>query len=253
MTGKHRQHDEERLARLYREQGDIEPGSGVDQRILTRARDKVRPGRLPRPAHWLGGAAVAASLLVAVSIVINLEPPQPEWPPGELERQAEPARDEAGDRTESSAFSAARSRGSQEVPAAEPAMDQIMQSFSRPPEEATADHRPAESVAEEVGRTAREQYESLGASRPPGQSLEEARDLLPPVGEVESGLLDDESAEANRVLWLIDRLITVGNVQRARVEIDRFTTRFPEREIPPELLAELERQESPAPAGTISP
>lgn len=251
MTGKYRQHDEERLARLYREQGDIEPGPGVDQRIRARARDEVRPGRLPRPAHWLGGAAVAASLLVVVSIVINLEPPQPEWPQGELERQGLPAPDEAVDRSESSAFSAARSRSPE--PAAEPAMDQVMQNFSRPPEDATTDHRPAASVAEEVARTAREQYESLGASRPPGQSLEEARDLLPPVGEAESGLLDDESAEAHRALWLIDRLISVGNVQRARIEIDRFGARFPDRELPPELLAELERLESPAPAGTISP
>jgi hypothetical protein len=246
MTGTERHHDidEERLARLYCEQGDIEPGPGVDQRIRSNARDQVRPGSLPRPAHWLGGVAVAASLFVVVSVVINIEPPEAELPAGELNRSSRSGEAGEADRAGTSDFVPASRPRVEKRARPEPAMDQAMPVLSAPPPEPTMERRLRDSAADDAERTAREQFEALGESRSVEADKARAREALQSAGETE--LLEEEAGGAQGALWLIDRLISAGNAQGARAEVEAFRRQYPERAIPPALLDRLEALEGEA-------
>jgi len=285
MTGKdrnhdyrHDDHDKDRLAQLYREQGDIEPGPGVDQRIRAKARGKARSPSLPRPARWLGGAAVAASLVVVVSIVTNIEPPEAELPstestrtnaeagagePDDLETEdaalsapeapspsaeaselAAPQADLA-DRADSAGFASRPAGDAQRRAEPEALEERAVSNDSAPPPDTDTmlQRRTRWSADDEAAQTARQQFQALGELEAPAasDSREIERLELPP--ESGFGLSDEEAADARRSLWLIEQMISIGNAERARARIDAFRERFPEREVPTELLAQLREVE----------
>lgn len=246
MTGKEPHKDIDRLARLYREQGDIEPGPGVDQRIRERARTPTRRPHLPRPARWLGGMAVAASLFVVVSIVTNIQPPEAELPSTEGARDHDtPLRVET-DAAQSPAAGDRSSSPSELSTKPEPAP---LKQRSGPLQPATTagdeSARQARSSApEETPGTARERQEWSGESRRSPDDLAEMEEELAPASEFHFDLAGENRSEAERALWLIERRISDGNAERARTEIEKFRERYPEHEFPPELIAELEKLES---------
>lgn len=238
MTGKerHHDHDDDRLARLYREQGDIEPGPGVDQRIQAQAREEARPGRLPRPAHWLGGAAAAASLLVVVAVVTNMQPPGA-GPPGN-----EP--DKAGDSmpaAESSAFSAGEPSDDDRQPELRsrraPVAAQAPQSTQADEEEV----RPRISSGHERPG-ASEVFQQMSETGP--SPRDELEDELGPIPRPRLDEMQDRSADVDRALWLIERLISVDNAERARAEVETLREQSPGQEIPRHLLRQLEELEA---------
>jgi len=246
MTGKerHHDHDAERLAQLYRQQSDIEPGPGVDQRVRARARNEARPSSLPRPAHWLGGVAVAASLFVVVSVVTNIQPPEAELPASDLNRASGQSESVETDRSEASDFMPARQHRVEKDAVAEPTMDRAAPMLSAPVSEPQKERRLRDSAADDAERTALEQYESLGQSRQPDEEQAQVREMLQPAGDIE--LLEKEAGGARGALWLIDRLIAGGNAQGARAEVEAFRRQYPERAIPPALLDRLEALEGEA-------
>jgi hypothetical protein len=230
MTGKrgHQDRDEERLALLYREQGDREPGPGVDQRIRARARSRVRSSSAPRPAHWLGGAAVAASLFVVVSIATRIEPPRPE-PRGTTVQEATDARSRPTAETSRSAADdqAAAMRSSPPAAGADAAAGEpTVRARPEPGIDAAALERGARARFEESARSAETRLQ-------PDHELG-----LEPTSS--AGLVDDQAADADHALWLIERLIAVGEIERARSELAEFRERHPQREVPDELLAKIE-------------
>lgn len=275
MTGKDRNHDEhDQLARLYREQGNAEPGPGVDQRIRAKARAEVRSSSTPRPAHWLSGVAVAASLFVVVSIVTHIEPPEAELPVSEPARTSADAgarprqapeppapapraprtrdrRAEASELTaprEDAARSAdfasalagdAERRAERERPQSRAALNQ---SAPVPDTDTMLQRRTRWAAGDEAAQAAGEHYESLGASRQAEQGEVASRELRPAT-EQAMGLLAQETVRAQRALWLIERLISVGNAERARAELDAFRSRYPEQAIPQDLIEKLDRLE----------
>jgi hypothetical protein len=248
MTGKerHQDHDAKRLAQLYREQGDIEPGPGVDQRIRERARNEARPASLPRPAHWLGGVAVAASLFVVVSVVTNIQPPEAELPASETDRASGQSESVETDRSEASDFMPERQRQSKRGVLAEPAMERAAPTLSAPLPEPQVERRARESAADDAERTAREKNESLGASRQADSRRADTREMLQPAEEAELGLLEQEMTDAQRQLWLIERFLSVGNVAGARAEIEAFRRQHPDEEVPQRLVDRLENLEAEA-------
>jgi hypothetical protein len=243
MTGKDRPHDEAELTRLYRAQGDAEPDAGLDWRIRARARHAVRPSGLPRPAHWLGGLAVAASLFVVISIVTQVPPPQVELPTPSEESSQAPARlderavvAEPAPRPESRAVEARRREP--EAAAERASADAFAPA---PPPELARQRPPADDQA---------QAGAFSLSDRPSAEAEFDLDTDAPIPlNPELGFEPDEKAEpldrveleVERRLWLIERLISVGNAERARREIEAFRERFPEREMPAELLRDFER------------
>lgn len=246
MTGKerHDEYHEQRLARLYREQGDIEPGPGVDQRIRAHARDKAHPARVPRPAQWLGGAAVAASLFIVVSVVVNIDPPRPDLPQSDIQAESGSAPMRDADRSEASSFSAEPSRLS--VDEAEPpaVLERAAPMLSAPASAPVMQRRERQSAADDAARTAQEQYEALGASGQNEAGRADAREMLRPGEEAEREVLAEGLTGPEASLWLIERLISVGNAERARAEVEAFRESYPEREIPPRLLSRLEELEA---------
>ena len=276
MTDRQRHDEQERLARLYREQGDIEPGPGVDLRIRARARADTRLSGAPRPAHWLGGVAVAASLFVVVSIVTNLQPPEAELPAsGSTRTNAEGSAPDAGApemrSTESGDFARqtlgdVEQRAARQVPErqselegiaeqarpealAEQAEPDAFEERSGPDASASASdtmlkRRTRWSAADNAAETAREQYESLGSSRQSEKDRAEARELLQSTDSAELEMFGEDVARSQRALWLIDRLISVGNAERARVEAERFRDEHPGQKIPKRLLDRLEKLEA---------
>lgn len=277
MTGKNQHHDQddERLTRLYREQGDVDPGPGVDQNIRARAREEVRPSSLPRPAKWLGGAAVAASLFVVVAIVTNTQPPEPELPRGESRQTspeagaseetdvsrlqapeakapaagqqktegAEPGATEAADAGDS-AYSASRVSGDDRLRAEPEALEEqteLSDSDSKPDTDTMLQRRTRWSAADEAAETARGHYEAVGKLGAADGADGEAQEPVQLPAESGFDLSDEASADAENSLWLIQQLILIGNAERARAEIEKFGQRYPDREIPPGLISELER------------
>ncbi|NBB92326.1 MAG: hypothetical protein GVY32_04060 [Gammaproteobacteria bacterium] len=251
MTGKERHHqpDDERLAQLYGEQGDIEPGPGIDQRIRARARDAAPSSRLPRPASWLGGVAVAASLVVVVAIVVDTEPPGRGMPEAEpvTPSQSMPSGD--ADRAGASAFSASETEAAGQDAVAEPAMEQAIPSPAVPSPSPPMERRARDSAADDAARTAREQYEALGSLRQTDTDGAEARELLRTTEQAGLDQRDDQSVAAERALWLIERLIDVGNTEQARARFESFRDEYPGHEIPPALLDRLEALEPGPPEG----
>ncbi|RFF31170.1 hypothetical protein [Wenzhouxiangella sediminis] len=283
MTGKDRHHDhrnhdgdQERLAQLYREQGDIEPGPGVDQRIRAKAHDEVRPSSLPRPAHWLGGAAVAASLFVVVSIVVNMEPPQAEFPMTEPERQGSPQPAAESDRTGDSGINAARSdrpfperaafreRPIPVRPESPPPSLDVLERRARATSADTAQGESERAASPSAGSPAAEEKAGEDEVRfnfstgqdGPGASelLEEWSEAGPapddaleqtPLESAEPRLeeMQRRTADAERALWLIDQLIAVGNAERARAEMEDFRERYSGQEIPAATIERLEALE----------
>jgi hypothetical protein len=229
------QRDAERLQRIYREQGDREPGPGVDQRIRARARSRVRSSSAPRPAHWLGGAAVAASLFVVVSIATRIEPPRPE-PRGTTVQEATDAQSRPAAETSRSAADnqAAAMRSSPPAAGADAAAG-----------EPTVRARPDPGIdAAALERGARARFE---------ESARSAETRLQPDPELglertsSAGLVDDQAADADHALWLIERLIAVGNTDEARTRIEAFEAEHPAREIPESLLERLQQLEQNPP------
>ena len=246
MTGRERHDEQERLAQLYREQGDIEPGPGVDQRIRARARADTRLSGAPRPAHWLGGVAVAASLFVVVSIITNIEPPEAELPATGTNRTSGSSEAADIERVESPDAMPARQRGSGEQAEAEKGMDRAMPMLSAPPPEPLMERRVRDSAADDAERTAREQYQSLGASRQAESDRVQVPEMPDAAAKAGLELLDEGATGAQRALWLIDRFISIGNAERARAEVEAFRERYPAREIPQQVLSDLEQLESSA-------
>lgn len=241
MTGKERDNETDRLARLYREQSDIEPGPGVDQRIRAQAREEVRPGRLPRPAQWLGGAAAAASLFVVVAVVTDVQPPG-SGPPGNQPDKAGDSRPAA----ESSAFSAGEPLDDDRQPELRsgraPAAPQSPQAVRASEEEA----RPRGSTGHDR-LDASEVFQQMSETGPsPRDELEEAQG---PIVRPRLDEMQDRSAGVDRALWLIDRLISVGNVERARAEVETLREQHPGQEIPQDLLQQLEELEADSTSG----
>ncbi|MDZ7790654.1 MAG: hypothetical protein U5L08_09215 [Xanthomonadales bacterium] len=246
MTDRQRHDEQERLARLYREQGDIEPGPGVDQRIRARARADTRLSGAPRPAHWLGGVALAASLFVVVSIVTNIEPPEAELPATELNRAGGSSEAADIERLESPDAMPARQRGRGEQAEAEMGMDRAMPMLSAPPPEPLMERRVRDSAADDAERTAREQYQSLGASRQAESDRVQLPEMPDATAKAELEILDERAAGAQRALWLIDRFISIGNAERARAEVQAFRERYPGQEVPRTLLKRLEALDAQA-------
>lgn len=241
MTGKQPQDDRQRLEALYREHGEAEPDAGIDWRIRAQAHREARRSSLPRPAHWLGGAALAASLFVVVSVVTQMEPPLPEFP--ETSRpQTEPAasRDPAApaaDRESRAPAEAARQRSA-------PAMrDRAADdAFTPAPPAASLLAEPAAEAEKSSGRLLEE-----GKDRTLDR-LEQARvPLDPELGFSEAKALPESSSveEIDRRLWLIEQFITLGDAERARLEVEAFRERYPDHDIPRSLLRALEALESP--------
>lgn len=290
MTGKEPNKDNDRLARLYREQGDIEPGPGVDQRIRARAKADTRLSGLPRPAHWLGGVAVAASLFVVVSIVTNIQPPEAELPATQSTRtnteerapEAEAPEAEAPEAgaTESADFAPLTSgdvgpRAEPRAPEqraeaealerqAEPealaekdepealegqAEPETLAERARPPASSPASdtmlqRRTRWSAADDAAATAREQYRAVGEFDGSVEGDAQVRAPMESTVESEFDLADEEAADAERSLWLIGQLISIGNVERARARMEDFRERYPEQGVPEQLIEELEKLES---------
>lgn len=278
MTGKEPHKDHDRLTRLYREQGDIEPGPGVDQRIRARAKADTRLSGLPRPAHWLGGVAVAASLFVVVSIVTNIQPPEAELPSGESTRTSA---DESAPDAEAPEVGSAESndfaprtlsdveqRAARQAPErhgeleevadrakpealAEQAEPQAREERSGPDSSALASdsmlqRRTRWSAADNAAETAREQYRAVGELGASAEGDGRMRAPIEPIVQAEFDPADEQAADAERSLWLIGQLISIGNVERARTRLENFRERYPEQEIPQDLLDRLERLETDA-------
>lgn len=266
MTGKerHHDHDEERLAQLYREQGDIEPGPGVDQGIRARARDEAQSSSLPRPAKWLGGAAVAASLIVVVAVVTSIEHPEAEHPGGQSTRSdagkteaaeletlqadaPEPAAREAA--APASADVASRSpaedrHGEEAGPLEE---DAESKEASPPPDTDTMLQRRTRWDAEDnARRIAGEHFRALGEPRDPEEGGPEADQPVGLTAEVESAEANARAADRKRSLWLMEQLIAIGNAERARAEMADYRERYPDEELPQRTLDQFEQLESSA-------
>lgn len=287
MTGREVHRDNDRLARLYREQGEVEPGPGVDQRIRARAKADTRLSRLPRPAHWLGGAAVAASLFVVVSIVTNIEPPEAELPArqtartnatesapevdapevgasesadfaprtsDDIEQRAEPrapeqrAEPEVRERQAEPEALAEKAEPEALEEQAEPEVlrESSGSDSSTPASDTMLQRRTRWSAADSAAETAREQYQAVGEFGASAEDDERMRAPMEPTVESEFDLADEEAADAQRSLWLIGQLISIGNAERARARMEDFRERYPEQELPQDLLDRLERLEPDA-------
>lgn len=271
MTAKERHDDEERLTRLYREQGDIEPGPGVDQRIRAKARSEIRPSSLPRPAHWLGGVAVAASLFVVVSIVTNIQPPEAQLPvsestrttaePGAGARQAPKAEAPAprapearGPRSEAAGLAAPREDAADSADFAsglasdaqlraepEALQERATANDSAPPPDTDSmlQRRTRWSAGDDAAQIAREHYQAVGELDAAARGEAQASKRLELADQSVFESSDEAADEAERSLWLIRQLLSIGNVERAQAELDEFRQRFPEREVPKGIMAEL--------------
>jgi len=233
MTGKELNKEDDCLARLYREQGDIEPGPDVDQRIRARAKADTRLSRLPPPAHWLGGVAVAASLFVVVSIVTNIQPPEAELPPAP---HAPVADDVAGSATGPAVEAEPRAPAAKADRTGEDDFD------SAPLQRLQLRER-----SQEEGRSA-ELESAEPESRAESDISTGERVLLDPElglsDRIETRPLSESMSDVEGRLWLIEQFIAIGNAERARAEINEFRERYPEREIPARTVAALERLES---------
>lgn len=219
MTSKEPDNEPGRLERLYREQADIEPGPGIDQQIRARARDEARPARLPRPAQWLGGVAVAASLFVVVAVVTDLRSPGPELPGEDRGTPADSAPAARAGRAESSAFSTGQPIDGK---------SQLDLRSRREP------------AAPQAAQLSSGQAES--AVKPsPHNELDEG---LGPIPRPRLDQMQERSRDVDQALWLIERLISTGNAERARAEVERLRELHPGQEIPPDLLKQLEELEA---------
>jgi len=108
------------------------------------------------------------------------------------------------------------------------------------------ERRVRDSAADDAERTAREHYQSLGASRQAESDRPQVPEMPEAAAKAELEILDEKAAGAKRVLWLIDRFISIGNAERARAEVEAFRERYPDREVPQQVLSDLEQLESAA-------
>lgn len=219
MIGKERDPDEKRPVRFDPERDGIEPDPGIDQRIRPQARNDRRSSDQPRAVRWLLGLAVAGSLF-AVAL------------PGIDSRASEAglSSTESG-RTNAAAPAAREDEGEKErdLP---------------PPSEKMLQRKTRWSAQDNAARTAKEHFRALGNPREADKAGSQAEPLV--VLPIETGA-DGAHARASKPelgLWLIGQLISIGNAERARTRIETFRERFPDREIPPQLMIRLEDLES---------
>jgi hypothetical protein len=234
MTDKPTRDHRQRLEALYREQGEAEPDAGLDWRIRARAHREARSGRLPRPGHWLGGAAVAASLFVVVSVVTHTEPPQgaaPETAPRQSDSAvqdmapASAARQGVSPGTE---VEQTKPAGSERAApnAFEPAPPPAVLSRAEPAR--NAERSSSDLIEEERART----LERLAEDRVP---------LDPELGFPDARVQPDAARAENvqRRLWLIEQYLAVGDLSRAQAELERFRTEYPDASVPERLADAL--------------
>lgn len=81
------------LEKLYAEQREVEPASGLDRIIRAQAEQAIQPRTQRRPTPWIAGAATAGALVLAIGVVVNQADP-PGSQPLQLEAPA-PAGEEA--------------------------------------------------------------------------------------------------------------------------------------------------------------
>jgi hypothetical protein len=239
MTHKPTRDDRQRLEALYREHGETEPDAGLDWRIRARAHREARSGRLPRPGHWLGGAAVAASLFVVVSVVMRMEPPQGGSPdavplqrepsPGAEDSLPAPRRRESSEQSVRQLAPARSDRAAADAfePAPPPAL------FSRAESAGESERASDELLEEERART----LERLAADRVP---------LDPELGFPDGRIVPETGPqmEVEQRLWLIEQYLSVGNEARAREELERFRVDFPQANVPKSLTDALDGLEA---------
>lgn len=210
IMGKERDRDEKRRARL---------GPGTGQPIRLQARNDAPSSGRSRVLRWLAGLAVAGSLFAVTFPVIDARA------------------SEAGlSSTESGRTNAATPVDREEEREDERDLP--------PPSEKMLQRKARWSAQDNAARTAQEHFRGLGD---PGESDEAGARAEPlMVLPIETGA-GDANARASKPelgLWLIGQLISIGNAERARAKIETFRERFPNREIPPQLMTRLEELES---------
>lgn len=209
MMGKERDPDEKPPARFDSGQDDIEPDPRNDARSSGR----------PRAARWLVGLAVAGSLFAFASPVIDT-------------RASEAGLSSTESGRTNAAAPAAREDEREEERDLPPPSEKMLQRKTR------------WSAQDNAARTAKEHFRALGNPREADEAGSQAKPLV--VLPIETGA-DGANARASKPelgLWLIGQLISIGNTERARTKIEAFRERFPDREIPPQLMTRLEDLES---------
>lgn len=212
------------LETLYREAGDVEPGSGLDRIVRARAAEASREARAPRRLPWVGGLVTASVAIVAIAVVLQQSPPGRPAPEtgAALERSAPDAfmaPSMGAQSGEKAAVEGGReaSDAEQVQPHAPPPAPSVAAPAAMQDSAATGE---AEIEVDEIRRSRRED----GMAERPGLAAEPARDV---PAEIIDG--------PDRMLERIGSLIERGEFQRASELLETFRREFPGHDIPEEI------------------
>lgn len=208
--------DDARLERLYSQAADAEPDSRLDDAVLGRARKAARVSRrtgLPHPGAWGVGIAAAASLVLAVGIVLHQG-----WQPsiGDVPGTAEPSESLMKDA---------------EQPAAPAAGGPSMKQRGGEASEAKAEATELGRVQVTGSRIRREDRNEPRAT--PEREAEQAGMAAPATVD------DDEHPGPEAWLEQIRELIGDGELDQARGELRDFQTHYPSARVPVDIREQL--------------
>lgn len=217
MTNKKRHNlDDARLERLYSQAADAEPDGRLDDAVLGSARKAARLPRrtgLPHSGAWGVGIAAAASLVLAVGIVLHQG-----WQPGvgDVPGAAEPSeplmKDAERPATPTAGGASTRQQSAEEpeAKAETSGLDRVQVTGSRiQREERNEPQATPEREAERAGMAAR------------------------------TTVNDDEHPGPEAWLERIRELIEDGELDQARGELREFQAHYPSARVPAEIRAQL--------------
>lgn len=219
------------VSRAYRQAPREEPGAELDALIRQAAREPVK-----RRARWILPLSAAAAVLLAFTVLIEMQQEGLDPVPVETMEQAAPAPAPAPAATPAAPPAEMQMQDSTAAPPPEPApaapptlerralQKSLPQPFPAAPEAASDAAAPVGSAA---GSAAPRREESA-----PAEAMPEATE-----GRARADL-EGEPPEA----WIerIRRLIAEGQTEAAKTEYGKFRVRYPEHPLPEDLQAVFE-------------
>lgn len=264
------------LSRAYREQATEEPPAHLDRRIRLAARRRAR-SHGPFARSWTVPASLAAVLMLSVSVVVLMAPPDAQ-DPSLRDLPAPPATprargEDAGSRAPAvesvpdDARGAARARDAEnaeppaagmlergEIPPPAPATSTTLAPPPAPPREPAA--APAEpprrpAAEERMQKRSRDEVQQSAPAAPQGAASGFAP--MPERAAEKAGAVlgDDLGGDPEAWLQAIEALLARGDVAAAREELAAFLARYPEHPLGQRLQAlreaapGLERSDKP--------
>lgn len=213
----------EDLGTLYRAAPRPEPPAALSEAIRRAAHDAVRPAPQSFAWPWKQGVAVAAVLVLSVSIVF-LMPREEAHLPEVTSSPAEPAADDA------------RPRAAQPLPATpppEPAAERRRQALEE--EAAPQPSPPARALLRSPGEAdaaggAVDESATLGRQSTTDEAAVAEEAEQPAAAAPAPGGLDQSYYRSSPELWIshIERLLAEGRFNEAKQEFEAFRERYPQ-------------------------